>query len=86
MSVIWKSKIYLDGCDLPADAKILHVAEHHNYPCVWFETSGELPAVRCTRIVGLVTGAEVPNGDHLGTVLLDGGSFILHYYDTRPKR
>lgn len=55
---------------------VVHAAEQHGVPVVWFESDG-LP--RNYRL--FMTGEAVPEDwEHVSTFLAEGGSFVGHLY------
>ncbi len=73
--------------DLPPNAKFLSVAVKNERPVMWFLLE---PAYSETfqrrKFCAYVTGDMMPDdpGTFLGTVLLDGGAFVLHIFESRP--
>jgi hypothetical protein len=65
-------------------AKVLHVGVQLRsgieIPMLWLEVDDEAP-VEWLFIRSIHTGVYVPaDCEHVGTVLLDGGSHVTHYY------
>jgi hypothetical protein len=86
MKTIWKTAFDFDSDEvtvmLPVGAKVLAVHEQHGLPCVWFLVDTDAPKQdRTFWFVG--TGQEIPEGasEYVGTVLLDGGRFVLHVFE-----
>jgi len=70
--------------DFPVGAKILTVAGQNDTPCIWAEVDTEAPTEKVIfEVYG--TGHEIKRGmgidrEHIGTVLLCGGSLVWHVY------
>ena len=64
---------------IPSDSRLLHVAEQHGQPSMWFEVGeGSVPLPRSFYIVG--TGHEIPRGvDWVGT--FQAPPFVWHIYE-----
>lgn len=61
-------------------ARFLHVDNQRERITVWAEVDERAePYLRRVHVVG--TGYEIPTfGEYLGSVLMDGGSFVFHIY------
>lgn len=75
-------EIYLDDGD--ANDRIIHAAQQRNDICIWVERSTEKTGDRLAVNV-VVTGAEVnlDRWEHVTTVLMLGGDFVVHIYRER---
>jgi len=84
MSVVWKFVIEdpETPVSMPARADILHVASQEGKVCIWALVDPSAPKVE-RRFVVVVTGDSVPPycGRFHGTVLLHGGTVVLHVWD-----
>ena len=89
MKTIWKYKIeMLLSIEMPIGAKIVYVGEQDNMICLWAivdtEKKNESRFFRA-----YCTGEKIENphrepgneDNYVGTVLLDGGNFVLHVYE-----
>lgn len=67
---------------MPKGAVVLSVQAQMNIPCLWAVVDPSAPPV-LRRIVCYTTGQQLPSnpGIFLGTILLDGATFVLHAYD-----
>lgn len=67
--------------NLPASAKILHIAAQHNNICLWALVDTTLTPVE-RHFITLPTGAAVPdNAQYLGTTLLSMGTLVFHTFE-----
>ena len=76
--------------DLPYDnveaarKSILHVDLQYDEPCMWYDAIGYDMPTKKYMIIAVGTGhywEETFTRDmHIGTVLLAGGSLVLHYF------
>ena len=66
---------------MPLRRRVLSVQAQHNVPCVWALIDPESP-LSLVAFACVLTGAAVPAsaGAYVGTVLLDGGAFVLHIF------
>jgi hypothetical protein len=88
MQVVWKALLNITvrarhEFRAPVGAKILSVGVQGGRPAVWFLCD---PSAKPeTREVWLLeTNQEVDDGlAYLGTLLLDGGAYILHAFEYR---
>jgi hypothetical protein len=71
------------GVMLPADAFILSLHEQYNRPCIWYRTLDPSGSVSRKSFTWYGTGHECHHDsmDFRGTVLLDGGSLVLHLFE-----
>ena len=86
-SFVWKFPIpFADtfSIDMPAGAKLLHVAEQHRDVCLWAlvnPTATKEP--RYFRIAG--TGHPIDTSDqqlqHVGTWLMESGRVVFHLFE-----
>ena len=70
--------------DLPLSAKIIHVGEQFGQLQLWVETTpGEPTSPRYYRVfntgqtIDNIMGLEIC---HVGTAIMDGGSYVAHVY------
>lgn len=73
---------------MPKGAEILHVAAQENKPVLWALVDPEAEK-EDRMVIGWITGAPIEvHGPyaHLGTVLLDGGSFVSHVLPMEADR
>lgn len=96
MNVIWKVPLFVGGLganehkltvDLPVFSRILHVGRQHGSHYVWFMCD---PANRDKKqpvdIYVIATGEvfeTLPIGDHIGTLISEHGSMVLHFFKGR---
>lgn len=87
MKKIWKYELPTvagsTSIEMPFGANILTVQEQHNKPCLWIEadTSAGMRAKYFTLVeTGKVKDPEY-GYKYIGTVQLDGGSYVLHVYE-----
>lgn len=67
--------------NLPASAKILHVAAQHDDICLWALVDTTLIPIE-RHFITLPTGATVPdNAQHLGTSLLYDDTLVFHTFE-----
>lgn len=84
MKVIHKAELSLHApIRLPLYSDILCVKEQYNKPVVYYHVDPNyLEALSGPKVVPVSTGYKVPlGGRYLGTVLLNDGTFVLHYYE-----
>ena len=74
------------GCliELPLGMTPRRVDTQHNRPVLWFETKPASP-IKQYKLLVLMTGEDVATEtldelQYLGTALLDGGAYVVHYY------
>jgi hypothetical protein len=62
-------------------AKILSVGVQGEIPMIWAMVNPANPPSPI-RVIMMLTGEDMPEGnwDFLGTVLLEGGNYVLHVY------
>lgn len=67
---------------LPVSAKPIHVAEQRGKLCVWveFEANDFARTEHTFEVVGTGVPFQKADFNHIGTVLLMGGSLVLHVY------
>lgn len=83
---------------VPFGTKMMSVAEQHGAPCIWglvptrtaaLQTAQKLADtadVETKTILMYGTGHEIPDDPRLsfiGTVLLEGGSLVVHIYEVK---
>jgi hypothetical protein len=84
-TTIWKFRLLVrdyDTIQMPAGANIISVDVQHGEVCLWAEVDpGAAPQPRHFALVP--TGGQLPrrNLEHLGTVLISSGNFVLHIYE-----
>jgi hypothetical protein len=85
--VIWKFPLETmteQTISLPVGSKILTVQWQINQPCLWAEVDASPDTVRSDYHITMVgTGHEFmlyPTSVYISTVILNGGSFVLHFY------
>jgi hypothetical protein len=87
MQAVWKETLSLtvsQGIEVPEGAKMLHAGLQGGLVCVWFQCDPEAPkTVRTILMVGTGHKEVSDNARYLGTVLLHGGSLVLHIFE-RP--
>lgn len=94
MQTIWKYELKVDDAqavEMPAGAKIRHVAMQHSQPCIWAQVDDQAPLVR--RMLSVHgTGHPVKpfdRGDgnggvyplYVGTFMVYVGTFVFHVFD-----
>lgn len=71
---------------LPAGSTLLHVGAQKNEPVLWAAVNGDPPAAHETvHLVATVTGSpddRLGGAEYVGTVLLDKGEYVVHYFRT----
>jgi hypothetical protein len=90
MRVIYKytlQKLYKEQVlKLPVARTLLSISEQHGNIAMWYEVDTHEPEGGPTKVTGVAfqcfeTGDQVPDGwQYMGTVLFDGGSYVLHVY------
>ena len=69
---------------MPEGARILSVHDQRGHACVWALVDDTRP-VKCRMIETYVTGAvDIPSPEdliHLGTVLFEGGDYVVHVFE-----
>ncbi len=67
---------------LESGAKVLHVAEQFGKAWIWVEVDPSADTAP-REFVAVMTGEkfDADGLHHVGTVLLDSGSFVLHVYE-----
>lgn len=89
MTNVFKYQLPICPCvvtiEMPEYADILCVKVQHGRATLWAEVEEEEKVVQRT-IHAIMTGQETPeDGDYIGTALLEGDSFVLHYFDGGEK-
>jgi len=87
---VWKFPIRMQARQevlVGDNPRIVHVGEQHDQPCIWVDHDPQPEHTAKVRlafeIVG--TGHRVPSsGKHVGTFMVDGGTFVFHVYDLGP--
>lgn len=90
--VIWKYRVAweqtsLPVLEIPEGARLLHVGEQAGEVFLWALVDPQMPSER-RYLVAAVTGGQPAHnlGEHLGTVLLHDGAFVLHLFErARPN-
>lgn len=67
---------------MPRRRRVLSLQAQDNVPCVWAMIDPDSP-LETVAFDCVPTGVPVPEtaGPYLGTVLLDGGVFVLHIFE-----
>jgi len=68
---------------MPKGARILRIEVQAESTQCWAIVDQRQPLVQ-RRFLGFTPGSELPSGDpgkYIGTVLYEGGSFVLHWFD-----
>jgi hypothetical protein len=62
--------------------KIICAREQFDEPCIWYICEPESP-MRTRKFILAMTGRTLPNAGaiYVGTVLLNGGAFVLHIFE-----
>lgn len=84
MIAIWKFVLPpVDVVDvpMPQGAKILSVQAQGGIPCVWAQVE-TTNVMEMRRFYVFMTGEEIDteHKEYLGTILLRGGSYVIHIY------
>ena len=84
--VVWKYPLFatdVQPVNIPAGGQILHVAEQHGSLALWALVDPS--AATESRLIAICgTGQPAPAaGQHIGTVLLHGGTLVLHVFEPR---
>ena len=87
MKTIYKQELTTYGqqvVNLPVDAHIIHIDTQRGYPCMWYTCYSDSEKV-LRKVYCLYTGEDIPDEpmDYLGTVLLENGELVLHYFMSR---
>lgn len=87
MKTIWKQPLTpqsLQKVMLPEGAEILSAAEQYGAICIWFR--GDPTAPKTERLIAICgTGHGAPNGRFIDTVLMVGGSIVMHVFEVQPE-
>lgn len=82
---VWKFELETQDIvdvQMPAGAKLLHVAVQHGTPCLWaLVDTTAAPVLRRLRIIGTGHRADAVAAVHVGTYMLHGGMFVGHVFD-----
>lgn len=74
---------------LPKGSEILHADLQYGYPTIWvLQPTNEfrMDSIAITSVLtGMSTSGEFTKADHLGTLLMDGGNFVVHLFIDRAK-
>ena len=82
---IWKYPLAvkeIQSLQIPAGARLLHVATQNNKPCLWAEVIAEHSC--WTRLVVIYgTGHPMPDdpGQYLGSFQMHDGEYVFHAYE-----
>lgn len=84
---IWKFTLNESGTtelSMPEGAYVLKVDAQHGHPVLWALVAAERVKEK-RRFRSCLTGGDAPNSvmDYIGTVQLDGDSFVLHVFETK---
>lgn len=87
MKVVHKFRLKPGSNYVPANCRILSVGAQHNVPVLWALVDAGISTEFTVEVVAVVTGAPCSEGmgPFIGTVLLDGGNFVLHVFGPREK-
>ena len=84
MHTIWKRQLtpvaMTTTLEMPALAKVVHVAEQHGYPTIWYDVP-DYNAPKTLRTFHVIETGGYARGEYRGTVLLHGGAYVLHVYE-----
>ena len=98
--LIYKEELPIDTMDLKTislpyktaeDARraILHLDIQYGYPCMWYQEDTSQPKKEYL-ILAIGTGHDwgdrLKREDYIGTLLLQGGTLVLHYFLIDPPR
>lgn len=82
---IWKFRLRAAAREqvlaLPPGARVLHLAVQGEAPVLYMACDPNLTASDRRIIRSCLTGDEAPVGKYIGTAMLEGGSFVVHYFD-----
>ena len=91
MKTVWKFRIPLGNVvsiQMPRGAEILHVAEQHDYPCMWVLVDPVEPMQnREFRFAG--TGHPIEDhhaGQFIGTFFMQMGGLVFHIFETQASQ
>jgi hypothetical protein len=85
---VWKYSLTLTAVSqrilMPAGAELLHLQLQYGQPVLWVRVDKQqAPVERYFQFVG--TGFPVhPNSEHVGTVLLNLDTLVLHLFEVHP--
>lgn len=81
--LIYKYELTKSGTtdlDIPKNAQILCIQSQRNIPVAWVAFDKSAPMWK-RRIAPVYTGDGIENARYIGTVQLDGGSLVIHYFE-----
>lgn len=89
MKTVYKYKLdYMNAVDvieMPIGAEILHIEEQRGDVCLWATVDKEEQRVKKREFLFYGTGSPIDdsrlNHEYIGTVLLMGGSLVLHFFE-----
>ena len=84
MATIWKFPLTdtKTELDLPRNAQVLSVHVQESEPCLWaLVDPSEPPETRKFRAYATGESIQDSLGDFIGTVLLQGGAYVLHVFE-----
>ena len=79
MIIKFKLGIGTTRLEVPKHATLLSIQVQHEEVVAWFNADCSGKTIR--TFVSCVTGGEAPDGAYVGTVQLEGGRFVLHYFE-----
>jgi hypothetical protein len=89
MSTIWKYPLAMRDdvtIVMPRAAQVLAVDVQFGRPQLWalVDPDGE-PETRHFAVVGTGNPCGLSSTDYIGSVQLDGGAFVFHVFEARPR-
>ena len=85
--VVWKYQLALGSTvvTMPHDSDVLTVAEQHGAVCLWALVDRDAPMVQRTfRVVATGEPFDAADLVFTGTVLMQGGAFVVHVFEVWP--
>lgn len=83
---IYKYELLTQGeqlVQMPRGARLMSIQNQAGKTVCWAIVNPDEAKV-ARRFLGFTTGGELPNGDpgkYIATVMYNGGSFVLHWFD-----
>jgi len=68
--------------DIPADARVVHVAEQDGHARLWIRLKALAPRVpRRFMMIGTGWSNVQPHWPHVGSIMLQGGAIVFHIFE-----
>ena len=85
MMTVYKFPFDLDDIvvlKMPTGSEVLHVEVQHGVPCLWARVDPKAALeVRRFRVAGTGHPLKEDVGEHLGSLLMRGGSLVFHVFE-----